>query len=215
MQEPNIFNVSKGWFNMSFRDHRLKSAHTAFIFYCIDLNNRLAWVQNFGLPANHTCQVLNFSYKTFIKTLNELIEFGFIEMIEKSTNQHTSNIISLNLLYLKMAKQVQSKSEASPKQVQSKSVITKPPNKETNKTIYRSFAHLKISIDENKKLIDSGYTQMQINDIYDAIENYKKNTTYKSLYLTAKKWLQKEFKTNGQIINKEFDHSRLKNFSKQ
>lgn len=61
-----------------------------------------------------------------------------------------------------------------------------------NKNIYRSFAHLEITIEENKKLLDIGYNQKQIDDIYDSIENYNKNNQYKSLYLTAKKWLNKE-----------------------
>lgn len=59
--------------------------------------------------------------------------------------------------------------------------------------IYRRFAHLSISVDANKKLIDLGYSQEQIESTYDSIENYKKNTQYKSLFLTAKKWLQKEY----------------------
>jgi hypothetical protein len=35
------------------------------------------------------------SFKTYIETLTDLIEWGFVVMIEKSTNQYSSNIISL------------------------------------------------------------------------------------------------------------------------
>jgi hypothetical protein len=36
------------------------------------------------------------SYNTYIKTLNELIDFGFIKLIQKSKNQYSSNIIALS-----------------------------------------------------------------------------------------------------------------------
>jgi len=36
------------------------------------------------------------SYNTYIRTLNDLVEWGFIEMIERSKNQYSSNIIALS-----------------------------------------------------------------------------------------------------------------------
>lgn len=59
------------------------------------------------------------------------------------------------------------------------------------KDIYRSFAHLSMSVEQfNKLQVD--YTKEQIDSVLDAIENFKNNKKYKSLYLTAKNWLKKE-----------------------
>jgi hypothetical protein len=85
--------------------------------------------------------------------------------------------------------------------------------REINKDVYLSFDHLSITVDEYQKLI-SVYTQQQVNDIFDDIRNYKNNKSYKSLYLTAKKWLKKlpaqtetseENKINFDILLKYFN----------
>ena len=64
-----------------------------------------------------------------------------------------------------------------------------------NKDIYRAFAHLKISFLEFDKLRAAGYSQIQIDNILNQIENYAKNKNYKNLYLTAINWLNKETQT--------------------
>lgn len=93
------------------------------------------------------------------------------------------------------------------------SVILKPKkadndndsDNENDKEIYRRFAHLFLYKHDFVKL-QSDYTTEQINDTLDQIENYKDNTKYKSLYLTAKKWLKREHpKQPDKIPFKELD----------
>lgn len=72
-------------------------------------------------------------------------------------------------------------------------------------TIYRSFAHLKITTAEVDKIIADGWEREQVDEILDEIENYRNNKNYISLNLTARKWLAKKPK-NGLLPR------RLRNF---
>lgn len=74
----------------------------------------------------------------------------------------------------------------------------KDNDSDIDKDIYRKFSHLKISTTEFDKL-SVDYSKGQIDGILDSIENYKKNKNYTSLYLTAKKWLKKEYENKGGV----------------
>lgn len=86
--------------------------------------------------------------------------------------------------------QIQSNKESNSRPTTDQQQTSNNNDNNENK-VYRSFAHLTMSISEFEKL-EVNYTKEQINGVCDAIQNFKKNTNYKSLYLTAKNWLKKE-----------------------
>lgn len=68
--------------------------------------------------------------------------------------------------------------------------------------VYRKFDHLVITNQEVDKLKALGYSIASINSILDRIENFKQNTKYKNLFLTAKNWLRNEPKDNTGRVRK-------------
>lgn len=94
----NGYELSRKWFDFCFENpEKISPNHSALYFFCIEHCNRLGWKQKFGLPSGMAKEAIGIrSYNTYIKTLNDLISFGFVTMVEKSTNQYSSNIIALS-----------------------------------------------------------------------------------------------------------------------
>jgi uncharacterized protein YdaU (DUF1376 family) len=86
--------------------------------------------------------------------------------------------------------QLQNKSNTKVKK--NDTIAIQPINVNEDINYYIKFDHLKLSNDEFKKLIDSGFNKGQIDETIESIQNYKKNTNYVSLYLTLKKWLRND-----------------------
>lgn len=92
------YDLSRKWFDFCFENpEKIKPNHTALYFFCIEQCNRLGWKEKFCLPSSMAKEAIGIhSYNTYIKTLRDLISFGFIELVKKSKNQHSSNIIALS-----------------------------------------------------------------------------------------------------------------------
>ena len=75
-------------------------------------------------------------------------------------------------------------------------------NNENNVEVYREFAHLKIYKSEFDKLREK-WSRLQIDGVLDSVENYSKNKNYTSLYLTANKWLHRDFPIKQAVETKD------------
>lgn len=93
----NSYELSRNFWDYAFDNpEKIKPIHSAIYFFSIEHCNRLGWKQKFGLPSQMVMEAIGVkNWKTYSNGLNDLIEWGFINLIEKSVNQYSSNIIAI------------------------------------------------------------------------------------------------------------------------
>ena len=92
----NGYSYSRAWFDFAFETDAVKPVHTALFFWIVELNNRLGWKEQFGLPTLATMEALRIGNKrTYLAALNDLVSWNFIEVVSESKNQYTSAIIKI------------------------------------------------------------------------------------------------------------------------
>jgi|GEM_PF-2104674 len=93
----NGYVLSRKWFDFAFENpDRVKPTHGIIFFFMVEKCNRLGWKEKFGFPTGHAMEATGIKSKnTYYKAFHDLVEWGFVNLIEKSKNANTSNIISL------------------------------------------------------------------------------------------------------------------------
>lgn len=93
----NGYELSRAFWDWSFENpEKVKPIHSAIYFFSIEHCNRLGWKGNFGFPSQMVMEAVGVkNWRTYSKALNELVDFGFIKMVEISKNQYSSNIIAI------------------------------------------------------------------------------------------------------------------------
>jgi hypothetical protein len=94
----NSYELSRSFTDWSFENpEKIKPIHYAIYFFAIEHCNRLGWKSKFGLPSQMVMESIGVkNWRTYSSGLNDLVEWGFISMVEVSKNQYSSNIISLS-----------------------------------------------------------------------------------------------------------------------
>lgn len=94
----NGYDLSRRFWDYAFNNpEKIKPVHTAVYFFAIEHCNRLGWKEKFGYPTTMVMEAIGVkSYNTYVNALNDLVEMGFIQMIERSKNQYSANIIALS-----------------------------------------------------------------------------------------------------------------------
>lgn len=190
-------------------------------------NTRLKNKEVFKLPSEDTMENTGIgSHNTYSKTLKDLVEWGWVIMVQKSTNQWKACEVSVNIDKIKEINaelggiskyeeadtiaydtaDIKANVEQVPKQeeitgdidnsINSINSINKNNNSEN---IFLKFDRLSITHTDHDRLVEE-FGEKYVLDIYDRIKNYKGNKNYKSLYLTARNWLRNSKTTSG--VNK-------------
>lgn len=191
----DYFTLTRSFWDFAFENpDKIKPSHCALFLFIVEHNNRLGWREKLGLPTTMAKEAIGIrSYNTYMETLNDLVDFGLIILVEKSKNQFSSNIVALSN-FDKAPNKALDKAliKHDTKQGESTVQSTSSIIKQNNNIIY-SFEHLSITELDFSKLLNE-YKEEDILDCFEKIQNYKQNKKYKSLYLTAKTWLKKEYK---------------------
>ncbi len=97
-KELNSYDLSRAWWDFSFQNpEQVNPKHAAVYFFAIEHCNRLGWKEKFGFPSQMAMEAVGIkNWKSYSTTLNDLVKWGFIKMIQVSKNQYSSNIISLS-----------------------------------------------------------------------------------------------------------------------
>lgn len=93
----DVFKLSRNWFDFCFENpDKVTPNHSAIYFFAIEHCNRLGWKDKFGYPSQMAMEAVGIkNWRTFIKAFNDLVDWGFIKLIEKSKNQYSANVIAI------------------------------------------------------------------------------------------------------------------------
>lgn len=176
MEKLNSYDLSRNWFDFCFENPELISPnHSAIYFFAIEHCNRLGWKEKFGFPTQMAMDAIGIKkHQTYIKYFEDICNWGFFKLVQKSKNQYSSNIISLIYAMPKNGKALDKAIiKHTAKQTESKG--------QSNSSILKQET---IKQGTKNKVYDFSFVANNFKDIFDMWINYK--SEIKDAYKTQK-----------------------------
>lgn len=183
MAELSSYELSRNWFDWCFENpEKISPNDTALYFFIIEHCNRLGWKDKFGLPMEMAKDAIGISnYRTYSRSFNNLVDWGFIKLYEKSKNQYSANVIGL-VKNTKASTKALSKAmqKHSQKQVHGIVCIDKPINQLTNEPINIRDQYFSDFINGSEIVEISRRKNISIHILLNQFEQFKEyaNTEY-------------------------------------
>ena len=210
------YSLTRAWFDFAFAHTECKAVHTAMYLLIVNLNNKLLWKKEFGLPSEYCMEGLSIkNRRTYTNTLNDLVRWGFVEIIQESKNQHQSRVISLSAYtapvqktHKQSASTVRIDKPLNPLNEKQKEVGTEKKEKGKG-TPYSAFkqAYSKSEADSKWSLITwTNLTEQERTSAIEfipAYENAVKDEAFRKMpknYLAEKVWTQPLLTTKKQSL---------------
>lgn len=92
----NYYSLMRDFWDFCYENpEKIKANHCAIFCFIVEHCNRLGWKEKFKLPSQMVMNAVGISSRnTYQKALHDLIDFGFIIMIEPSKNQFSACVIA-------------------------------------------------------------------------------------------------------------------------
>lgn len=210
------YELSRNFFDWCFENpEKVKPNHIAMYFFIIEHWNRLGQKDKFGLPMEMTKDAIGIkNYKTYSKTFEDLVEWRFIKVLERSRNQYSANVIAL-VKNTKANTKALSKASLkhSQKQVQSIVGIDKPItiepityNINIDFEIFWNEYDKKVGNKEKLRKKWESLSDKERQDVISYIPLYKQSRPDKqfrkdpSTFLNNKSWNDEIIQSNGQTF---------------
>lgn len=177
------YELSRNWFDWCFENpEKINPNHTAIYFFAIEHCNRMGWKNKFGFPSQMTMEALGIKkHQTYIKYFNDLVEWGFFILVEKSRNQYSANIISLNNAMTKNGKALDKANiKHTAKQTESNGQSNSSIDKQTNNITINNIEERKLKFASTLEPFKSKYGRDLLNQFYKYwTQPNKSNTKFK------------------------------------
>ncbi len=98
--KQDLFRILRDCYVYASRERSFRASHIALYLYIVNLSNRLGWKTEVGLPTDIVMDTLSISnYRSYKKLLDDLIRLKLIEIVSRSTNQHTACVVAINFAF--------------------------------------------------------------------------------------------------------------------